>query len=73
MPQIAELSTREDTNEVEQRAAEEHIGPANRWFAGTRYIDETKALCVELLKRVFRARYADHRLVASMIGNMTVY
>jgi glycine hydroxymethyltransferase len=28
---------------------------------------------VELLKRVFRARYADHRLVASMIGNLTVY
>ena len=29
--------------------------------------------CVELLKQVFAARYADHRLVASMIGNMTVY
>ena len=59
--------------EVGQRAAEGHIGPANRWFAGTRYIDEIEALCVELLKRVFAARYADHRLVASMIGNMTVY
>ena len=59
--------------EVGQRAAEGHIGPANRWFAGTQYIDEIEALCVELLKRVFRARYADHRLVASMIGNMTVY
>lgn len=59
--------------EVGQRAAEGHIGPANRWFAGTRYIDEIEALCVELLKRVFNARYADHRLVASMIGNMTVY
>jgi glycine hydroxymethyltransferase len=47
--------------EVGQRAAEGHIGPANRWFAGTRYIDEIEALCVELLKRVFRARYADHR------------
>jgi glycine hydroxymethyltransferase len=54
--------------EVGQRAAEGHIGPANRWFAGTRYIDEIEALCVELLKRVFRARYADHRLVASMIS-----
>jgi glycine hydroxymethyltransferase len=59
--------------EVGQRAAEGHIGPANRWFAGTRHIDEIEALCVELLKRVFRARYADHRLVASMIGNLTVY
>src|SRR6266852_4680994 len=59
--------------EVGQRAAEGHIGPVNRWFAGTRHIDEIEALCVELLKKVFRARYADHRLVASMIGNLAVY
>jgi glycine hydroxymethyltransferase len=59
--------------EVGQRAAEGHIGPANRWFAGTQHIDEIEALCVELLKRVFKARYADHRLVASMLGNLTVY
>ncbi len=59
--------------EVGTRAAEGHIGAVNRWFAGTRYIDEIEALCVELLKKVFRARYADHRLVASMIGNMAVY
>src|SRR5713226_9006279 len=59
--------------EVGIRAAEGHIGPVNRWFAGTQYIDEIEALCVVLLKQVFRARYADHRLVASMIGNMAVY
>jgi glycine hydroxymethyltransferase len=61
------------SSEVGIRAAEGHIGPVNRWFAGTKYIDEIEALCVELLKKVFRARYADHRLVASMIGNMVVY
>src|SRR5947209_11124289 len=61
------------SSEVGTRAAEGHIGPVNRWFAGTRHIDEIEALCVELLKKVFRARYADHRLVASMIGNMAVY
>ena len=60
-------------SEVGTRAAEGHIGPTNRWFAGTRYIDEIEALCVELLKQAFRARYADHRLVASMIGNLAVY
>ncbi len=60
-------------SEVGTRAAEGHIGAVNRWFAGTKYIDEIEALCVELLKRVFRARYADHRLVASMIGNLAVY
>jgi glycine hydroxymethyltransferase len=59
--------------EVGTRAAEGHIGSVHRWFAGTQHIDEIEALCVELLKRVFRARYADHRLVASMIGNLTVY
>jgi hypothetical protein len=29
-------------------------------------IDEVEALCVELLKQVFQARYADHRLVSIM-------
>jgi glycine hydroxymethyltransferase len=61
------------SSEAGIRAAEGHIGPVNRWFAGTQHIDEIEALCVELLKKVFRARYADHRLVASMIGNMAVY
>ncbi|MFP3387535.1 serine hydroxymethyltransferase [Brevibacillus sp. SIMBA_040] len=60
-------------SEVGTRAAEGHIGSRQRWFAGTRYIDEIEALCVELLKKVFQANFADHRLVASMIGNMTVY
>ncbi len=59
--------------EVGTRAAEGHIGPVNRWFAGTQHIDEIEALCIELLKKAFRSRYADHRLVASMIGNMAVY
>jgi glycine hydroxymethyltransferase len=59
--------------EVGQRAAEGHIGPVNRWFAGTKHIDEIEALAVELLKRLFKANYAEHRLVASMIGNMAVY
>jgi glycine hydroxymethyltransferase len=59
--------------EVGIRAAEGHVGKVNRWFAGTQYIDEIESLCIELLKQVFRARYADHRLVASMIGNMVVY
>jgi glycine hydroxymethyltransferase len=59
--------------EVGTRAAEGHIGPVNRWFAGTQHIDEIEALCIELLKKAFRSSYADHRLVASMIGNMAVY
>nr|WP_289039502.1 hypothetical protein [uncultured Allobacillus sp.] len=59
--------------EVGTRAAEGHIGSLQRWFAGTQYIDEIEALCMELLKKAFNVNYADHRLIASMIGNMTVY
>lgn len=59
--------------EIGTRAAEGHIGAVNRWFAGTRYIDEVEALCMELLKRALHADYADHRLCASMIGNLAVY
>lgn len=59
--------------EIGTRAAEGHIGPASRWFAGTRHIDEVESLCVELLKRLFRCNYAEHRLCASMIGNLAVY
>ena len=59
--------------EIGTRAAEGHIGRVNRWFAGTQYIDEVESLCVELLKRAFRCGYADHRLMGSMLGNLTVY
>jgi glycine hydroxymethyltransferase len=61
------------SSEVGIRAAEGHIGALNRWFVGTQYIDEIEALCIELLKQVFRVGYADHRLMGSMLGNLTVY
>ena len=60
-------------SEIGTRAAEGHIGSVQRWFAGTKYIDEVEALCVELLKQAFHCRYADHRLMGSMLGNMAVY
>jgi glycine hydroxymethyltransferase len=59
--------------EIGTRAAEGHIGAVQRWFAGTQYIDEVEALCVELLKQAFHCRYADHRLMGAMLGNMAVY
>ncbi len=61
------------SSEIGTRAAEGHIGRVNRWFAGTQYIDEVESLCVELLKLAFRSRFADHRLMGSMLGNMAVY
>jgi len=61
------------SSEIGTRAAEGNIGRVNRWFAGTQYIDEVEALCVEMLKVAFRCNYADHRLMGSMLGNMAVY
>src|SRR6266540_5048106 len=61
------------SSEIGTRAAEGNIGQVNRWFAGTQYIDEVEALCVELLKVAFCCNYADHRLMGSMLGNMAVY
>jgi glycine hydroxymethyltransferase len=61
------------SSEIGTRAAEGNIGSVQRWFAGTKYIDEVEALCVELLKQAFRCNYADHRLMGSMLGNMAVY
>src|SRR5262249_45339050 len=59
--------------EVGTRAAEGHIGQLRRWFTSTKHIDEIEALTVELLKKLYDAHYADHRLCASMIGNAAVY
>jgi glycine hydroxymethyltransferase len=59
--------------EIGTRAAEGHIGRDNRWFAGTRHIDEVEALCMELLKKLFNCGYAEHRLMGSMLGNMAAY
>ena len=59
--------------EIGTRAAEGHIGRVNRWFAGTQFIDEVESLCTEMLKRAFSCRYADYRLMGSMLGNLAVY
>lgn len=60
-------------SEIGTRAAEGAIGPTNRWFTGTRHIDEVEALAIELMKKYWRANYADHRMCASMVGNAVVY
>src|SRR5258708_12784335 len=59
--------------EVGIRAAEGHIGPLNLCFAGTQHIDEIEALCVELLKQVFRLSYADHRCLSARFDNISYY
>ncbi|HEY0640241.1 MAG TPA: hypothetical protein VGD67_21640 [Pseudonocardiaceae bacterium] len=58
--------------EVGTRASGGHIGPLTRCFAGMGTIDELEALCVELLKSLFHAGFADHRLMGGMAGCMAV-
>jgi glycine hydroxymethyltransferase len=55
------------------RASGGHIGPKQRCFAGMKYIDEIEALCIELLKRIYRCNFADHRLMGGMAGCVVAY
>jgi glycine hydroxymethyltransferase len=59
--------------EVGTRASGGHIGCSNRCFAGMGIIDKLEALCVELLRKVFDAGFADHRLLGGMAGCAVAY
>ncbi|CAM2197844.1 Serine hydroxymethyltransferase [Paraburkholderia kururiensis] len=61
------------SSEVGIRASGGHIGRNNRFFTGMRFIDELESLCVELLKKAFRVRYADHRLMGGMAATLVAY
>lgn len=58
---------------VGTRASGGDIGPSNRFFSGMKYIDELESLCVELLKKAFCSRYADHRLMGGMAAVLAAY
>jgi len=59
--------------EVGTRASGGHIGPISRCFPGMRYIDEIEAICIELLKDLFSAGFADQRLMGGMDGCGVAY
>ncbi|MGH3722476.1 MAG: serine hydroxymethyltransferase [Pseudonocardiaceae bacterium] len=59
--------------EVGTRASGGHIGRNSRCFAGMRYIDELEAACVELIRELFGAAFADHRLLGGMAGCTVTY
>jgi glycine hydroxymethyltransferase len=59
--------------EVGTRASGGHIGTMSRCFPGMRYIDQIEALCVELLKDLFGASFADQRLMGGMAGCGVAY
>lgn len=59
--------------EVGTRASGGHIGTMSRCFPGMHYIDQIEALCVELLKDLFGASFADQRLMGGMAGCGVAY
>jgi glycine hydroxymethyltransferase len=59
--------------EVGGRASGGHIGRAQRVFSAMPVIDDLEALCVELLKRLFRCEFADARPLSGMHACMIVY
>lgn len=59
--------------EVGTRASGGHIGTMSRCFPGMRYIDQIEALCIELLKDLFCAGFADQRLMGGMAGCVVAY
>lgn len=60
-------------SEIGTRASGGHIGALSRCFPGLRYADEIEAVCVELLKQLFRAQGADQRLMGGMAGCAVAY
>jgi glycine hydroxymethyltransferase len=59
--------------EVGTRASGGHIGELSRCFPGMTYIDQLEALCVELLKELFHADFADQRLMGGMASCMVAF
>ncbi|HWL87630.1 MAG TPA: hypothetical protein VNO21_17620 [Polyangiaceae bacterium] len=60
-------------SEIGTRASGGHIGALSRCFPGLRYADEIEAICVELLKDLFHARFADQRLMGGMAACAVAY
>lgn len=68
-PRVRELLA----SELGNRASGGHIGPESRCFPGMRYMDEIEAICIELMKELLCADYADQRLMGGMAGCTVAY
>jgi glycine hydroxymethyltransferase len=61
------------STELGTRASGGHIGRAQRWFSAMPIIDDVEALCVELLKQLFRCSFADVRPLSGMHACLVAY
>ena len=58
-------------NDMMGRYAEGTI--RNRYYQGLRYVDEMEEYLVELMSRLFSAKYVDVRPISGTVANMAVY
>ncbi|MFM9875449.1 MAG: serine hydroxymethyltransferase [Nitrosarchaeum sp.] len=47
--------------------------PGERVYAGCRYIDDVEFECMNLAKKLFKAKFADVRSISGVVANLVVY
>ncbi len=47
--------------------------PGERVYAGCLYIDQVELLCIDLMKRLFRAEFVDVRPISGVVSNLALY
>jgi len=47
--------------------------PRRRYYQGTKYIDEVEERLINIMSRIFRAKYVDVRPISGTIANLAVY
>jgi len=47
--------------------------PGERVYAGCVYIDQVEFICIELMKKLFKAEFVDVRPISGVVSNLVVY
>jgi len=47
--------------------------PGERVYAGCLYIDQVELVCIDLVKKLFRAEFVDVRPISGVVSNLVVY
>ncbi|HDN62516.1 MAG TPA: serine hydroxymethyltransferase [Candidatus Bathyarchaeota archaeon] len=47
--------------------------PGERVYAGCRYIDEVEVICQDLIKKLYKAEFADVRPISGVVANLSLY
>ncbi|MCD6529114.1 serine hydroxymethyltransferase [Candidatus Bathyarchaeota archaeon] len=47
--------------------------PGERVYAGCKYIDEVEVICQDLIKKLYKAEFADVRPISGVVANLSLY